>query len=183
LLGTNIPATSQGNVLTDMLTLTSEQNAVIQSALTKQQSTLIGMYAKAIGQPLQAAAGDLSVAKAQSMLEAAKTSRVNDERIPRFIGVGLLLGLILYFILKNWSASLVWIRPASTLADGTSELRSTRTGAATRCVARMARLRSNGSGRRGNKPRNPKPHRLLLWGLGVPLAPSKCRCGWPPWVQ
>ena len=109
LLGTNIPATSQGNVLTDMLTLTSEQNAVIQSALTKQQSTLIGMYAKAIGQPLQAAAGDLSVAKAQSMLEAAKTSRVNDERIPRFIGVGLLLGLILYFILKNWSASLVWM--------------------------------------------------------------------------
>ena len=109
LLGTNIPAPSQGNVLADMLALTPEQNLAIQSALTKQQSILIEMYAKSIGQPLTRATEDLSVARAQSMLEAAKMSRVNGERLPRFILVGLILGLILYFILKNWSASLAWM--------------------------------------------------------------------------
>ena len=109
LLGTNIPATNQGNVLTDMLTLTSEQNAAIQSALMKQQSTLIAAYTQAIGQPLTEGTGNLSVAQAQSMLEAAKMSRVNGERIPRFILFGLILGVILYFILKKWNASLAWM--------------------------------------------------------------------------
>jgi hypothetical protein len=109
LLGTNIPATSQGNVLTDMLALSPEQNAAVQSALTKQQSTLIEAYGKAIGQPLTGATENLTVAKAQSMLETAKMSRVNGERIPRFVLVGLILGLSLYFIRKNWSASLAWM--------------------------------------------------------------------------
>ena len=34
--------------------------------------------------------------------------RVNAERLPRFILAGLILGLILYFIVKNWNTSLAW---------------------------------------------------------------------------
>jgi len=49
LLGTNIPASNQGHVLINMLTLTSEQDVVIQDALKAQQFQLLTAYTSAIG--------------------------------------------------------------------------------------------------------------------------------------
>ncbi len=115
LLGTNIPATDQGSVLTNMLTLTPEQKDAIQSALSQQQTRLLQLYSKAINVPMRGATGDLSVASAQSMLEAAKTSRLNGERIPRFVIVALALLVILYFPWKNRSVSLAWISAGAVI--------------------------------------------------------------------
>ena len=52
LLGTNIPATAQGRVLTDLLALTPEQLQAIQNAQSYQQVQLVQAYTEAMGKPV-----------------------------------------------------------------------------------------------------------------------------------
>jgi hypothetical protein len=109
LLGTNIPATSQGDVLTDMLVLTPEQNADIQQALSIQQTTLFSAYAQTIGKPVPAAQGALTVESAQKEMATAKSSRLTGERNPRSVAVIVLLAVIGFFLWKNWSHNFLWM--------------------------------------------------------------------------
>ncbi len=96
LLGVNIPASSQGHVLTEMLTLTPEQERAIQDALAQQQARLLDAYLPAITAPpmdLTVAPDDDPVAAFQSALDSARAARQNRERLPRFI-----LALFLAFV-------------------------------------------------------------------------------------
>ncbi len=90
LLGLNLPASTQGRALTDMLLLSAEQLAAIQSADTVQKQQLTDTYVQAIGED-----------EGQSMAEA-RSARLAGERLPR-----LLLALVVLLIP---AAILVWKR-------------------------------------------------------------------------
>ena len=81
LLGLNLPASTQGRALTEMLALSTEQAAVVQNAQAVQQQLLAQAYAQAIGE------GE------QPTIEAARAARLAGERWPRLI-VALVVMLI-----------------------------------------------------------------------------------------
>jgi hypothetical protein len=100
LLGANLPASSQGRVLTEMITLQPEQVDRIRQAETIQQSALLHSYLTAVGHQASVTPQDSSVAAYQSALETARTERLNRERLPRAIlsiAIVLVLATILYF--------------------------------------------------------------------------------------
>ncbi len=90
LLGLNLPAATQGQALTDMLLLSAEQLAAIQSADAAQKQLLTDTYVRAIGE-----------ADGQTIPEA-RAARLAGERLPR-----LLLALVVMLIPV---AILVWKR-------------------------------------------------------------------------
>jgi hypothetical protein len=107
LLGLNIPAASQGGILTQMLTLTPAQQDAIWAASGQQQAALLAAYGKAIGQPVQLARVR-TVPQWQAALDATREARLNAERLPRYILAALVLALGLYLIWSNRSAGLAW---------------------------------------------------------------------------
>jgi hypothetical protein len=85
LLGANIPASSQGRVLTQMLDLTADQQAAIDRATEAQQGQLLGSYQAAIGRQVAVEPGADTVVAYQQALEAARAARLRVERLPRAI--------------------------------------------------------------------------------------------------
>jgi hypothetical protein len=103
LLGANVPASSQGRILTQMLALTSEQAASLESALTAQQSRLLTSYlATQRGRAIPAVGSvppaEDPVAWTQATLAAVRSARLRAERWPRAVGAGLFL-LVLVSVL------------------------------------------------------------------------------------
>ena len=109
LLGANIPASSQGHVRTEMLTLTQKQQRAVQSALEAQQSQLVDSYQTAIGQRVAVEPGEDTVAAHQSALEAARTTRLNSERWPRAILALVIVLLPAGVTLRKMSRELAWL--------------------------------------------------------------------------
>ncbi len=108
LLGANIPASSQGHVRTEMLTLDAAQQAAVERGLQAQQAALLTAYLSAIGRQATVAPGDDVVATHQAALQAARAARLNGERWPR-----ALLALVVAFLPIIWLArqqrrDLVW---------------------------------------------------------------------------
>lgn len=83
LLGTNLPASSQGRPLTEMLVLPPERAAALQQAVSDQQRTLVQAYGEAIAVPVALPEGPLTVEEAQSALARARLTRLGQERIWR----------------------------------------------------------------------------------------------------
>jgi hypothetical protein len=83
LLGTNIPATSQGHVLTDMLTLTPEQDTTIQAALAVQQDHLCEAYTTALGATGKVPEGREVVTATQNAMDSIRAQRLSGERLWR----------------------------------------------------------------------------------------------------
>lgn len=109
LLGANLPASAQGQALTEMLDLPAAYVHSVQEAETVQQRNLIEDYGAAIGRPVDIPADATSVAAFQQALEAARDARLNAERLPR---AALALGIILLMIgILIWRRSrlLVWM--------------------------------------------------------------------------
>lgn len=114
LLGLNIPADSEGIVRTDMLNLTAEQQANINTALIAQKSQLLKDYQVAIHSSANGTQTD-SVAGIVSAMDSAKTNRQNSERIPRFV-LAILLALIpAYILVKKRSLFVVWMLGGAVL--------------------------------------------------------------------
>jgi hypothetical protein len=109
LLGTNVPATAQGRILTDMLALTPEQIQKMENAQSYQQVQLANAYTEAIGRPVILEPLETSYESAQAAMNSAKQSRLTAERIPRFILVLLLLAGIGFLLWKNWSPLFPWM--------------------------------------------------------------------------
>ncbi len=108
LLGLNIPASSQGRVLTEMLTLSPEQERIISQATIDQQKQLLQSYFESIGYKGnvdQVKYGDQTdeiVRAYQDALEKARRTRLNAERLPRSILSLLLAGIpIVWFYRKR----------------------------------------------------------------------------------
>ena len=93
LLGTRLPASTQGTALLDMLKITQPAREKVVAIQQQQQLRLLAAYQSAIGRPQQAPLGDVSVKTVQVALEAARQARVNVERWPRLI-LAILLALI-----------------------------------------------------------------------------------------
>jgi hypothetical protein len=107
-LGANIPASSQGHVLTQMLELSPDQLRNIQSALEVQQSQMVDLYGSAIGRLVAVESGEDVVAAHQSALEAAQAARLNAERLPRaFLAlIVMLLPVAVMFLRRR--RELIW---------------------------------------------------------------------------
>ena len=96
LLGTNIPASSQGHVRTAMLRLPQAWLEKLPPALKTQQSQLLADYESAIGRDVPAGAGPDVVASTQSAMEAALQARLRAERLPRAVIALLALAALLF---------------------------------------------------------------------------------------
>lgn len=109
LLGANIPASSQGRVLQEMLQLPAETLAALPQAAQAQQAALLQAYSSAIGENAPAVEnGD--VAAYQSALEKVKGTRLAGDRAPR-IALAVLLGVIPLAVLwlKRRSGSALYL--------------------------------------------------------------------------
>jgi hypothetical protein len=115
MLGANIPASSQGHVLTEMLDLTQDQLGVIRGALEAQQGQLVNLYQAAIGRQVVVQPRQDTVAAHQFALEAARTVRLNAERLPRAIlalAAVLLPGAVM---LRKRGHELAWLLGGAVL--------------------------------------------------------------------
>lgn len=105
LIGINLPASTQGRVLTDMMFMPSNTITNLKSETARQQSQLVAAYANAIGQSLPAEATDASanitVQQYQQALEGVQQSRLNRERMLRIAIAVVLLLAVLVFIWKK----------------------------------------------------------------------------------
>jgi hypothetical protein len=94
LLGTNIPASSEGQALTEMLMLAPAQSDRIEAAVRIQQAALAVAYASAIG---GATKGEVplnpSRGQASTVIRAAQAARLARERLPR-VPAALLIAVI-----------------------------------------------------------------------------------------
>lgn len=104
LLGSGLPASSQGQAHIDMLSLNQEQKSVLIKAESKQQDQLIDSYRRAV----------LPDELNASSIEEIKNARLSGERLPRFILIMLIFGLAIFFIIKKWNKDL-WIGLIGTL--------------------------------------------------------------------
>lgn len=93
LLGTNLPASNQGRVRTEMLALNSAQTKTIHTAFEIQQQQLLDAYQAAIGSRSDFVAGKDRLAAYQNTLQNARAARLKVERIPRG-ALAVVLGLI-----------------------------------------------------------------------------------------
>ncbi len=104
-LGINLPASTQGQVLTDMILLPQSAREALKVETSRQQSQLLADYATAIGQPLPEeatnASPSISVEQYQTALVKLQQTRLNHERLIRF-GIAALVIIILLIILSRW---------------------------------------------------------------------------------
>jgi hypothetical protein len=108
LLGTSLPASSQGRPLIEMLTLGEHELAPLRDALAIQQTQLAEAYAAAIGEPLPARTPqDDPVAAAQQAMDRIRLERLAAERAWRAPLAALLAAAAgMFFALrreKGWS--------------------------------------------------------------------------------
>lgn len=107
LLGTNLPASSQGQVRSEMLKLPATTRSALPAAVEAQQTQLVTDYTRAIGVFTSIPTGsDVSVY--QAALESAKNDRLQAERLPRGILSGVILALPLWLILRHRRKTVLW---------------------------------------------------------------------------
>jgi len=103
LSGINLPATTQGRVLTEMINFSRSTLNELKIETARQQSQLLAAYATAIGQPLPEEATNadpnLAVLEYQNVLEDLQQSKLNRERLIRFGIAGL---VFLFLVLLLW---------------------------------------------------------------------------------
>ena len=104
-LGINLPASTQGQVLTEMILLPQSTREGLKVETSRQQSQLLADYATAIGQTLPEeatnASPSISVEQYQGELINLQKNRLNQERLIRF-GISALVIIILLIILSRW---------------------------------------------------------------------------------
>ncbi|MBI4731987.1 MAG: alkaline phosphatase family protein [Chloroflexi bacterium] len=98
LLGTNLPASSQGRPLLEMLDIPPEQALVVLEAEKIQQSGLLAAYSDAIGQPAEAEESEAVVSATQLAMEKARMGRLAQERIWRNM-IALFLAIVPGYLL------------------------------------------------------------------------------------
>ncbi|MEI6289159.1 MAG: alkaline phosphatase family protein [Chloroflexota bacterium] len=88
LLGAGIPSAAQGRVLTEMLSLSPSQLDAVRQAEMSQQDSLYHAYGKAINIPnaeVSVPADKEPVSVYQTALNGLINTRLNNERLPRFL--------------------------------------------------------------------------------------------------
>jgi len=93
LLGTSLPASTQGRALTEMLDLDPHQKIAIAQAQAKQQEKMVDAYRKAV----------LPKETRLTTIAELRAARLWKEQLPRFILATLLFLMIFFPISKNWN--------------------------------------------------------------------------------
>jgi hypothetical protein len=114
LLGTNIPASNQGHVLINMLSLPSERTVAIQNALKAQQTQLLSAYIKAIGTTVTAGAGEI-VSGTQTAMDQARQARLASERIWRNVLAAFLAIVPGYLLFLRKDKRVIWLMAGAIL--------------------------------------------------------------------
>ncbi len=109
LLGANIPASAQGRVRTEMLALSSEQQAAIEQATRAQQGTLAEAYGTAIGRPVVVGDDQDAVEATQAAMSAALAARLRDQRLPRIVIAALLAVLPAVVLFLRRGRAVAWL--------------------------------------------------------------------------
>lgn len=112
LLGTNLPASAQGQVLTDMLNLSKTEQASIISAAIEQQRTLYETYAKAMRVEAVQVTLDPNhypITIFQSVMTSIKNDRLNRERRPRFALAFVLAFTPAFFLFLKRGEKVAWL--------------------------------------------------------------------------
>jgi hypothetical protein len=107
LLGANLPATSQGRPLTEMLELLPEQADAVHQRSIVQQEQLLEKYTQAIGQPFELPL-ESSVAAYQQALSDARSARLLRERLGRIFLALVFLVLPLYWLIRV-DKKVIWL--------------------------------------------------------------------------
>ncbi len=125
LLGTNLPASAQGQPLVEMLDLPPALTAALPGAVAAQQTALLEDYTLAIGRPI--AAADIpqgaGVAVYQGLLQSAVDTRLYLERGSRWAAVGFLLLLVVGIITRFKPRVLAWTFGGAALSIALFHLR------------------------------------------------------------
>jgi hypothetical protein len=108
LLGTSLPTTTQGRPLVEMLEQTPEQLAALQERSVAQQASLLALYSKAIGEPVETPV-DGTVEAAQRFLDEARSRRLWRERWPRITFAGILAVLPAVVLIWKRSKFTLWM--------------------------------------------------------------------------
>ena len=107
LLGVNLPATSQGRPLVEMLELLPEQAQALQQRSIAQQEQLLEKYTQAIGQPFELP-DESSVAAYQKALAEARSARLLRERLWRSFLAMVIAVLPLYWLVRL-DKKVIWL--------------------------------------------------------------------------
>jgi hypothetical protein len=114
LLGTGIPASNQGHVLINMLTLSPDQNVALQNALKTQQTRLFNIYTKAIGSSATIGNGE-TVSATQTALNLAIQARLGNERIWRNVLAAFIAILPAYLLFVRKDKKVLWMLAGALL--------------------------------------------------------------------
>ena len=110
LFGANLPASTQGRVLTEMLALDPSVTDALPAATQAQQTALVSAYATAIGREVKEMPAGSDVSQYQEVMNSLRDSKEFAQRIPRAVVAALFLALIVFWLLKNWrSGAIGWI--------------------------------------------------------------------------
>jgi hypothetical protein len=102
ILGTNIPATSQGHPQIAMFDFSLAQVNQIKTALVDQQAQLVRAYQTAINHPVSVTTSDDIVSASQVAMQIARQSVLDNQRLPR--GLIAIVLVFLFINLVAWSA-------------------------------------------------------------------------------
>ncbi len=119
LLGTRIPASTQGTVRTDIISPDNSVMKKITSATINQQTNLLRAYAKAINRTYDKTKlpTTADVNGFENMIETLRANRKNDERVPRGLIVVIILVLFFKWLSNNKkNGAAAWIIGAFTFA-------------------------------------------------------------------
>jgi hypothetical protein len=108
LLGTNIPASSQGRTLWQMLDATEQQTAVVGAAEMTRKAQLVTAYEQAIGYGGQPSPANVDAIAMQDTLESAQNARLNAERWPRALLALVFLLIPAIFMFRQRSQETLW---------------------------------------------------------------------------
>ncbi len=125
LLGTNIPASAQGQPLLEMLNLPSTISSALPGAAAAQQTALLQTYTQAISRPISNAEipQNASVTAYQDLLQKTVNDRLYLERGSRWAAVGFLLLLVVGVITRIKPRVLAWTFGGAALAIAVFHLR------------------------------------------------------------
>jgi hypothetical protein len=109
LLGTNIPASSQGRPLLEFLDITPARSAEILSNVKTQQEKLYTAYSKVIGWSASTPDSASAVSSTQLMMEQARMGRVASERIWRNVLALFIAILPGYILVVRREKKVLWL--------------------------------------------------------------------------
>ncbi len=109
ILGLSLPASTQGQVRTEMLELTPQSLEAIETAQVQQQAELAVAYVVAIGSGLPVVDEGNIVFEPQQKMEDARQEQVNAQRLPRLLFAGVLALIPVAWLGWRWKKGNGWL--------------------------------------------------------------------------